>query len=497
MVRERKGKSKPKVEEVVVAEPETLEVPGPPKRDLFKREKSPFEVGDRKELQVASSHAIIDKACVMDISGGACSVAGKMDEYISLLFTDYCSLDKASCEDISEVKIVIIEEEDVPTVIMPDVDVAAEEEARKQAELEEARRQRRREEEAEEERRREEAEAIKREAAEAAAAIVAAEAEAKRIVEEAAKKKLAEEEAIAKKAEEEAQKKAEAEARKIAEAEEIAAAEAAAIAAKAAEECDSDDDLIPVKEEVDASDWEAVEEEAPLIPAVLADLIAERELAAEEAGEGGEEPEKEMTEKDRDLEWQRQRQMMRPPLVISHLKSRAVPKNSVAKLTCNVTGPGIMVRWLKNGNPIEINPSKYKFFNSEGLLSLEILNTRTKDAAEYTCFIKNKNGETSTVASVQVYDSVDTERPVPPTFVSIKGNLITVIKFKLYKVNCKCLKRNAKVLNNNSTKDITDSHVKLCKIMFNVLFNTKECQVCLFVMCFLINVSFFNQFCII
>lgn len=422
MVRERKGKSKPKVEEVeIVVVPETLEVPGPPKRDLFKREKSPFEVGDRKELQVASSHAIIDKACVMDISGGACSVAGKMDEYISLLFTDYCSLDKASCEDISEVKIVIIEEDEAATVIMPDVDVAAEEEARKQAELEESRRQRRREEEAEEERKREEAEAIKREAEEAAAAIVAAEKEAKRIVEEAAKKKQAEEEAIAKKAEEEAAKKAEEEARKKAEEEEKAAAEAAVIAAKAAENADSDDELIPVKEEVDPSDWEAVEEEAPLIPSVLADLIAERELAAEEGGEE-EEPEKAMTEKDRDLEWQRQRQMMRPPLVISHLKSRAVPKNSVAKLTCNVTGPGIMVRWLKNGNPIEINPSKYKFFNSEGLLSLEILNTRTKDAAEYTCFIKNKNGETSTVASVQVYDSIDTERPVPPTFVSIKGN---------------------------------------------------------------------------
>ena len=432
MVRERKGKSKPKVEEVPV-EPVTLEVPGPPKRDLFKREKSPFEVGDRKELQVASSHAIIDKASVMDISGGACSVAGKMDEYISLLFTDYCSLDKASCEDISEVKIIIIEEEENPTVIMPNVDVAAEEEARKhaeeearkQAELEESRRQRRLEEEAEEERKQAEAEEIKKQAEEEAATIVAAEAEAKRLVEEAQKKKIAEEEALAKEAEEEAIRKAEELARKKAEEEAVAEA---AVLAEAAAEVDSDDELIPVKEEVDPSVWEAVEEDAPLVPAVLADLIAERELAAEKEGEDA--PEKEMTEKERDLEWQRQRQMMRPPLVISHLKSRAVPKDSITKLTCSVTGPGIMVRWLKNGNPIEINPSKYKFFNSEGLLSLEILNTRTKDAAEYTCFIKNKNGETSTVANVQVYDSINTERPVPPTFVSIKGNLIYCEKVK-------------------------------------------------------------------
>lgn len=130
-----------------------------------------------------------------------------------------------------------------------------------------------------------------------------------------------------------------------------------------------------------------------------------------------------MTEKDRDLEWQRQRQMMRPPLVISHLKSRAVATNTVAKLTCNVTGPGILVRWLKNGAPIEINPSKYKFFNSEGLLSLEILNVDAKDSAEYTCFVKNKNGETSTIASLTVYDSVG-DRPVPPTFITIKGNFV-------------------------------------------------------------------------
>lgn len=138
-----------------------------------------------------------------------------------------------------------------------------------------------------------------------------------------------------------------------------------------------------------------------------------------------------MTEKDRDLEWQRQRQMMRPPLVISHLKSRAVAKHTIAKLTCNVTGPGILVRWLKNGAPIEINPKKYNFFNSEGLLSLEILNVEKSDNAEYTCFVKNKNGETSTVANVTVYENVDTERPIPPTFITIKGNLLTRALCKL------------------------------------------------------------------
>lgn len=176
MVRERRGKkSKSKdVEELPVVD--SLPVPEEPKINRYlKREKSPFEVGDKKEMQVASSHAIIDKACVMDISGGAASVAGKMDEYINLLFTDYCSLDKASCADISEIKIVIIEEEETePTVIVPEVSIEEQEAARKEEEEREARiaeEARIRHEREEAERLvREEAERIAREEAEKAAA---------------------------------------------------------------------------------------------------------------------------------------------------------------------------------------------------------------------------------------------------------------------------------------------------------------------------------------
>lgn len=176
MVRERRGKkSKSKDVEEVVPEPQKLVVPEEPKiNQYFKREKSPFEVGNKKELQVASSHAIIDKACVMDISGGAAVVAGKVDEYINLLFTDYCSLDKASCADISEVKIVIIEEEAEPTIIVPEASIEEQEAQRKEEEeraarlAEEARIQAEREEE--ERIAREEADRIAREEAEKAAA---------------------------------------------------------------------------------------------------------------------------------------------------------------------------------------------------------------------------------------------------------------------------------------------------------------------------------------
>lgn len=199
MVRERRGKkSKSKdVEEAAVPAPATLEVPEEPAINrYFKRERSPFEVGDKKEMQVASSSAIIDKACVMDISGGAAKVAAKVDEYINLLFTDYCALDQASCVDFSkEIKIVVIEEENEPTSIQPApsaeeeerLRLEAEEAARIAAEEEEKRRveEERRAREEEERRIREEEEQKAREEAER---IAAEEAEKQRIEDE--KKKV-------------------------------------------------------------------------------------------------------------------------------------------------------------------------------------------------------------------------------------------------------------------------------------------------------------------
>lgn len=188
MVRERRArKSKSKDAEEAPPVQETLAVPEEPKINRYlKREKSPFEVGDKKELQVASSNAIIDKACVMDISGGAAVVAGKVDEYINLLFTDYCSLDKASCADISEVKIVVVEEDSEPTVIVPEISIE-EQEAQRKAEEERAARLA---EEARIKAERDEAERIAREEAER----IAREEAEKAAAEEAERVRLEEEE---------------------------------------------------------------------------------------------------------------------------------------------------------------------------------------------------------------------------------------------------------------------------------------------------------------
>lgn len=88
--------------------------PNPPKCRTpadFKREPSPFELGESVNLQVASSSAIIDKACVMDISSGDVS---NVDDFIQLFLTEYCVIDRACYEDVSEpsVRIVVIEEDE-------------------------------------------------------------------------------------------------------------------------------------------------------------------------------------------------------------------------------------------------------------------------------------------------------------------------------------------------------------------------------------------------
>lgn len=77
----------------------------------FKREPSPFELGESVNLQIASSSAIIDKASVMDISR---SDARNVDEFIQLFLTEYCVIDRACYEDVSEpsVRILVIEEDD-------------------------------------------------------------------------------------------------------------------------------------------------------------------------------------------------------------------------------------------------------------------------------------------------------------------------------------------------------------------------------------------------
>lgn len=175
---------------------------------------------------------------------------------------------------------------------------------------------------------------------------------------------------------------------------------------------------MPPHDDINPSLWQAASDE--IVAGEPKIVKFEEPVVAEPPPKPQEPPAKIMTEREKDLEWARARALMRPPLIVSHLKDRAGPVGSTVKLTCSVSGPELAVKWLKNGLQVDKNPAKFKFTVSEALLSLEISDLELSDAAEYMCFIRNKNGETSTVANVKVYETFET-RPVPPTFISMKG----------------------------------------------------------------------------
>ncbi|XP_055607325.1 muscle M-line assembly protein unc-89-like [Uranotaenia lowii] len=374
---------------------EYLKVPkrGDTPRDFrsLHREKSPFEIGEKPDVQVASQKAIIDKALVMDISGGVTNV----DEYISLFFTDSCSLDPASCGDISTVKVEIVEEE------------IAETEAPKPSEEHE-----KTEAEAEKELADQQAEQGKSEDKEPTPTPVAKEPtppppEPEPAPVEAEQPEEEEEEVEIVPSREPTPPPPPKE----------PTPEPEPIKAPPTPEYDSDVELIPIKQDFDPSEWKSFDDLEKQINSI--EVPPEPKKAKEEKKESSKrESVHEMSERERDLEWQRQRQLMRPPLIISHLKSRAAPLGSTVRLTCTVSGPGITVRWYKNGEHIEKNP-RHTFKVSEGLLSLEIKDVEFKDAGEYSCTIKNKNGDTSTATNLTVYEPFET-KPDPPTFISIK-----------------------------------------------------------------------------
>lgn len=88
-------------------------------------------------------------------------------------------------------------------------------------------------------------------------------------------------------------------------------------------------------------------------------------------------------------------------------------------MTCTASGPELNIHWLKDGNPVEKSP-RCRILVNEGILSLEIIRAAATDSGEYTCSLRNQNGEASTSAIVTVYEIIKDD-PVPPTFISARG----------------------------------------------------------------------------
>lgn len=135
-------------------------------------------------------------------------------------------------------------------------------------------------------------------------------------------------------------------------------------------------------------------------------------------------PYKKMTEKERDMEFIKEREARKPPVLLNHLTDRTVCEGTPVKLSCSVSGPDVQVKWLRNGYVLEKKPG-IKTTSTDGHLVLELLNPTPQDSGMYACVVKNKNGEMSTEANVTVYQLAE-DLHVIPTVISAKGILIVM-----------------------------------------------------------------------
>lgn len=126
-----------------------------------------------------------------------------------------------------------------------------------------------------------------------------------------------------------------------------------------------------------------------------------------------------MSERERDREWRKAREAARRPRIHVHLKDVATEEGHNVKLMTNISGPELNIRWLKNGEPIERGP-KYRISMNEGIVGLEIMRAVPNDSGEYSCSVRNNNGDAVTSAIVTIYDVIKDD-PTPPTFTSARG----------------------------------------------------------------------------
>lgn len=429
------------------------------------KEKTPFELGPNILLQLASFQAIFDKALVMDVSE-------QEEPRAKYLTCDHAVVDKAFIMDISNVEYIYIEDDDieptaataplksavksmapkppVPKAAVPTVAFAAPKittttpagltsgseltgasstaadttDTEGGTEVKKKRKMKKRKKRADGEPRKhkmtkkeilaakKEAERIAKAEAKALAAKLAAEAEAKRKAEEEARRKAKEEEDERRRLEEEA------------------AAAAEALAAEEAEEeaVEEEQDHEPSSSRSatpGGSDTEEdMREPSPdnfqrpsLDHGLWAKLTEEEQVNLHAEYEAHVQAKHEYKMRYRDF--QRRREEARQPHVAVHLRDIALPEGKNAKLTCNVTGPGLVIKWLRDGHVIE-RSSKHRMLVTEGMVCLEILNPLPSDSGEYACRVSNDNGDAGTSCILTVYDVVK-HNPSVPVFSVVRG----------------------------------------------------------------------------
>lgn len=129
----------------------------------------------------------------------------------------------------------------------------------------------------------------------------------------------------------------------------------------------------------------------------------EKEVVEEEEDSGFSELVVVRSEKERDQEFQEYIFELCRPSIVSYLPDRVAPKGSDVRLTCTVKGNNVMVKWLKDGEPLE-RKKNVQYRSDAEIHILEITKITEKDAGEYTAVFKNRAGEVETASRIKVYD---------------------------------------------------------------------------------------------
>lgn len=125
-----------------------------------------------------------------------------------------------------------------------------------------------------------------------------------------------------------------------------------------------------------------------------------------------------LSERDRDSDWQKRREQARLPHFINFLTDRVVEVGHNVRLACAVDGPDLSVKWFKDGKQLE-RDATHRIANNNNILTLEVVKTTQTDSGEYSCVIANTNDEITSTCIVTVYE-VYKDEPSPPTFSLIR-----------------------------------------------------------------------------
>lgn len=399
-----------------------LKVNDPMRKELmFVREKSPFEIGENRNVQVASSKAIIDKALIMDVSGGIT----KVDEYVSLFFSSGCVIDEAVCKDITEeheVEIIVVDDISTSTIDQPaNIDESKTENLFNVVSGQTFQSKEKKDETVIEENQpgnlgdANQIEQPIQDTLNNTIENVAEDQDKECAIEEKIFENIEQRPNMTDTTETTTNHNDQnltdtTETRKNEYGQDLETNTKTEESSEEEEESSSDESF---EELVDPSLWKAY------------DSNDEDDSAWFYKKPEDQTPE--LTEKEKDDEFRKDRLARRIPIFLTNLTDRSVASGSEVKLQCSIEGFGVTVKWMKDDNVFE-RSSKLRTLAVDGLYTLIIKQVEKSDEGMYTIIAKNRGGEVTSRARIQVYDDIK-EKIELPTIIKIRGNYFKNINF--------------------------------------------------------------------